>query len=456
MPEFKNSAANILSYAEIPDDKAALFLQKLEEFKSFPDQSSSDEHVRLIRKELTAAYYSLYKAVFFKTLYDPRIPDEILMFVYYGYIDEELAGEENVEILHKAAVSMEFDEECRIFPFYQWLRLIYNGKKDPSLNDFSVDYVAYLRQLKKEKRITESEERMLYNDSEKRASFELDNMFKSACRMMSSRITTFVPFFSSQQLSKPLDKTFLDFETLHNSINVIRSVDFSIFYRETVFTCPEVGIDKEFIQVEVLPDIILMPCIGGRGSMWQEITGAKRTTPGRFILPIMQEEDVNKIILKMCGDFRWELCKRVQGARWNDLTERSLTSDYVDYIDTYKKNRDLSTEAKERIKSALVKYRNSYKDMFTADYMSYILYESTGALRLNKAARFILFNYCPFSKSFRDGVLSTNPQYTKLIERYKNKNDHEIHLFDLSMDRITKKGKLVPAELKGFRLFLGK
>lgn len=456
MTEIKNSAEHILAYAGIPDDKASVFLSKLRTFASFSDQSSSEENVRLLRKELTAAYYSLYKAIFFKTLDDPRIPEEILMFLYFGYIDETLAGKENVQILHDAAVNMEFDEECRIFPFYQWLRLIYSGKKDPSLNDFSVDYVAYLRQMKKEKRITEAEEKVLYNDSDKRAAFELDNMFKSACRMMSSRITTFVPFFCEQQLSKPLDKTFLDFETIHKSLNVIRTVDFSLFYRETVFTCPEVGIDKEFIQVEVLPDIILMPCIGGRGSMWQEITGAKRTTPGRFILPIMEEEDVNKIILKMCGDFRWELCKRVQGARWNDLTERSLTSDYVDYIDTYRKNRDLSPEAKERVKSAMAKYRNSYKDMFTADYMSYILFESSGALRLNKAARFILFNYCPFSKGFREGALSTNPQYSKLIERYKNKNDHELHLFDIALDRITKNGKLVPPELKGYRLFLGK
>lgn len=30
---------------------------------------------------------------------------------------------------------------------------------------------------------------------------------------------------------------------------------------------------KEFINEEVLPDIILMPNIGTRGAMWQEIEG---------------------------------------------------------------------------------------------------------------------------------------------------------------------------------------
>lgn len=454
--DLTGSASKILAYAGVNEKDAGVIIGRIRTFAALSDQSSSEDSVRVLRKELTSYYYQLYKAIFFKSLQGDRIPDEVLMFLYFGYIDENLAGLENAKLLHKAATSMTFDDECRIFPFYQWARLIYTGKKEPSINDFSVDYTAHLRQLKKEKSITEAQEKALLNDGQKRVLFELDNMFKSANRMMSNRVTTFVPFFSEQQLSKPLDKIILSFQDIHKVLNVIKTVDFSLFYRQTVFTAPELGIDKEFIQVEILPDIILMPCIGGRGAMWQEITGAKRTTPGRFILPIMQEEELTKIMIKLCGDFRWELCKRVQGARWNDLTERSLTADYVDYIDTYKKSRDLSPEAKERIKSAMAKYRNSYKDMFTADYVTYIQYESSGALRLNKPVRFILFNYCPFPSVIRTGALATNPQYQQLIERYNNKNSHQLHLFDISTSRITKLGKDIPAELRGYRMYLTK
>lgn len=452
--DFTNSALKILGYAGINETDAKPAIQKIKDFAKLPDQSSSSDEVRVLRKELTSLYYSLYKAVFFASLEDNRIPAEILMFLYFGYIDEDLAGIENTKILYDAATNMSFDEECTVFPFYQWARLIYMGKKDPSINDFSVDYAAMLRQRRKDREITEAEEKALLNDGQKRASFEIDNMFKSAGRMTSTRIATFVPFFSSQYLTKPLDQIILDFESIHQRINIIRNIDYSVFYRQTVFTAPEVGIDKEFIQVEYVPDVILMPCIGGRGAMWQEITGAKRTTPGRFILPMMMEEDLTKTIIKLCGEFRWELCKRIQGARWNDLTERSLTADYVDYIDTYKKNRDLSTEAKERIKSALVKYRNSYKDMFTADYMAYIQFESSGALRLNKSVRFILFNYCPFAKIIREGAIATNPQYAQLLERYANKSSHTLHLFDISTQRIIKNGKDIPPELKGYRMYL--
>lgn len=72
-------------------------------------------------------------------------------------------------------------------------------------------------------------------------------------------------------------------------------------------------------------------------------------------------------------------CAAVWGARWNDLSERSLTSEYCDYIQFYRKNRDLSTDAKDKLKSALQKAKNSYKEMFVRDYVSWVLYEGAGS-----------------------------------------------------------------------------
>ena len=60
-------------------------------------------------------------------------------------------------------------------------------------------------------------------------------------------------------------------------MNGIRGVDYSAYYRETIYTNPDEGISKEYIHVEVLPDFILMPNIGTRGIMWQEIEGKRRT-----------------------------------------------------------------------------------------------------------------------------------------------------------------------------------
>ena len=447
MPDFSNSCDNILSYAGLSDADREKVRKKISDFAQLEDQGSSDDATRRLRKELTAYYYEIYKLVFFRTLEESKIPEEIMMFLYFGYIDEKLAGTENTQKIYDLTMSITLDEEMRIFTFYQWLRLIYIGKKDPSIDEFSVDYITNLRKLKREGTITDAQEKEALADGRKRVTFEIDKMFRNANKMMSARVTTFVPFFSEQVLTKPLEKSFIDFDTIHKTLNVIKAIDYSLFYRQTVFTAPEIGLDKAFIQVEVLPDIILMPVVGTRASMWQEITGAKRTTPGRFLLPIAQEEELSGILIKLCGEFRWELCKRIQGARWNDLSERSLTSDYVDYIDTYRKNRELSQEAKERVKAALLKHRNSYKEMFVADYLTYIQFESSGALRHNKVVRFILFNYCPFSKVIREGAIATNPQYVQLIERYNTKMAHELHLFDIAIGRIEKAGNDIPAEL---------
>ena len=452
--DFSNSAKNILEYAGIKESDRDKVISAINSYASLNDQFSSDDSVRKLRKELNSYFYEIYKLVFFRTMEEGQIPDEVLMFLFFGYIDEKLAGEENTQKLYEASKSIGLDEEMRIFTFYQWLRLIYNGKKDPSVNEFSEDYITKLRKMKREGSITEAEERTLLHDGRKRVIFEIDSMFKNGNRMMSDRITTFVPFFSEQAVSKPIENTLLGFEIIHKTLNIIRAVDFSLFYRQTVFAAPELGLDRAFIQVEVLPDIILMPCVGARGAMWQEITGAKRTTPGRFLLPIAMEEELSKVLLGLCGEFRWELCKRIQGARWNDLTERSLTSDYVDYIDTYKKNHDLSVEAKERITAAMAKHRKSYKEMFVADYVTYIQYESSGAIRHNKVVRLILFNYCPFSKAVREGAIATNPQYVQLIEKYKNKNAHDIHLFDIATGRIEKGGHQIPEELRGHSIYL--
>ncbi len=447
MPDFSNSCDNILSYAGLSDADREKVRKKISDFAKLEDQGSSDDATRRLRKELTAYYYEIYKLVFFRTLEESKIPEEIMMFLYFGYIDEKLAGTENTQKIYDLTMSITLDEEMRIFTFYQWLRLIYIGKKDPSIDEFSVDYITNLRKLKREGTITDAQEKEALADGRKRVTFEIDKMFRNANKMMSARVTTFVPFFSEQVLTKPLEKSFIDFDTIHKTLNVIKAIDYSLFYRQTVFTAPEIGLDKAFIQVEVLPDIILMPVVGTRASMWQEITGAKRTTPGRFLLPIAQEEELSGILIKLCGEFRWELCKRIQGARWNDLSERSLTSDYVDYIDTYRKNRELSQEAKERVKAALLKHRNSYKEMFVADYLTYIQFESSGALRHNKVVRFILFNYCPFSKVIREGAIATNPQYVQLIERYNTKMAHELHLFDIAIGRIEKAGNDIPTEL---------
>ncbi len=448
-----NSLDTIMTYACCTPEEIQKFSKLIKQYIATSDRSSSEDEVRVLRKNITAQFYEIYKKAFFTSIMDPSLSVLMKMFFYFGFVDPRLSGENNAVFLYVLASQITPDPKNRVFTFYDWLRKIYDCSKDPSVNEFNEDYITHLHKMKVEKSITEAEEAAALKDGEKRVTYEFDNMFRSVNKMISGHITTFCPVFSDHELYKPLDAMLVKAASVHAMLDKIRTIDFSCFYREMTYAAPEEGVTKEVIQVEVLPDIILMPGCGSRGAMWQEITGKKRTSPARFALPLFLAEDLSKIMVRLCGEFRWELCRRIQGARWNDLGERSLTSDYCDYLETYKRSKELTPEAKEKIKSAYAKVRNSSKEMFVRDYLDFIQFESGGSLRLNKLTRIILFTYCPFCKAIREQV-STNQIYKEIVDKYNIKHAHILHLSDLSMQKIQKSGHDIPKPIRDYREFL--
>lgn len=199
--------------------------------------------------------------------------------------------------------------------------------------------------------------------------------------------------------------------------------------------------------------MILMPNVGTRGAMWQEIEGKRRTTPARMMCSVFQMEDLALIMLRLTGEFRWEMCKRIQGARWNDVSERSLTSEYFDYIQFYRKNPDLSSEAKDKIRADMGRAKNSFKEMFIMDYTMWVLFESNGSPRLNKVARTIMLNYCTFPSNIRE-KLKANPMYRELMERYDIHMEQKRHRMDNLCQKLTVLGKRIPEEIEREKQFL--
>ena len=242
-------------------------------------------------------------------------------------------------------------------------------------------------------------------------------------------------------------------EKIEKTINAIRRIDYGAFYRETVYSNPDEGVTKEFISVEVLPDFILTPNAGTRGVMWQEIEGKRRTTPARMMLSVFQLEDINMQLIRLTGQFRWEMCKRMQGGRWNDISDRSLTSEYFDYVQFYRKNNELSADAKDKIKAEMGRAKNSFKEMFVNDYCIWILFESNGSPRLNKVARNILFTYCTFSKAVRD-KLGVNPMYKEIMDKYDIRMAQKRHRMDNLVQKLHNLGKKIPEEIEHQQEFL--
>jgi len=447
---FKQNLADslelILDYSECPEELANEFERQVNEFSGLADRNSSDDIPYRLRKKLTDSFYIIYKAVFIRSLIDPAPPTVIKMFLNFGYVDAKLAGFKNADYLYSIADSIRGDPEARVYTISEWLTSIFEGKKEPSRNDFDEDYTDYLRSERVSGRISAEEEARLLEDLEGKLLFELENVFPIANKITFGRITTFCPVFGSHNVQRELETSMVTPAVVKEVLDGITAVDYSAYTREVQYMNPECGVPKEYIHEEVLPDFILMPNVGMRGAMWQEMEGRKRNTPSRMFLSIFMLSDLKPLLVRLTAEFRWEMCKRIHSVRWSDLSDPSLTSEFFNYLQFYKSNRDLSSEVKASIKTELVRAKNIYKAVFVANYVDWMLYEANGSPRLNKFVRKILLLYCPFVASIRER-LAQNPQYADILRQYELKrSQREVHLTRV-LQKIQQTGSEPPQEI---------
>ena len=453
LAELSGSMDKILAYAGCSKEVDFAFRQNILKYKKLTNRSSTDESVRIIRHELTQDFYQVYVSALQQSIGQEEIPTLLKMFFNFGYVDEELAGQQNALYLYQMAEHLPTDPKVGVFSFYEWMQAIYRGDKEPSRNEFDMDYAEYLRDKKRNGKITQEEETELLKNNSAKVMYELENVFPLVNKVTYGRISVFCPVFSEHDVLKPLDTALVSAEKIMKVMNAIRKIDYSVYYRQTLYSDPAAGIARELVDVEILPDFILTPNVGSRGVMWQEIEGKRRTTPARMMCSVFLVEDLTMTLVRLTAEYRWEMCKRVQGGRWNDVSDPSLTSEYFDYVQFYRKNSELSANAKEKLKNDILKARNSFKEMFVRDYLQWILYESNGAPRLNKVARNILFTYCPFGKGIRE-KLGINPMYKDIMERYDTRMGQKKHRMENLCQKLKAQGKSVPEAIEKQREYL--
>lgn len=444
---------HILEYAGYKDDDSEMICKLVEEYQNMPDMTSTSNEAYALRKKLTAVYYDIYYKVFIRAVKDESTLTPILeMFLNFGFMDLSFVGEEHAKALYELTAHLDICSSDHIYTIYEWLKCIYRGEKQASKNEFDMDYPAYLADLKKSGEITQEQLAEYQQDREKQVEFEIKNMFTSVNKITYGKITTFCPILNKIDLINSIDKMLVTAEKLENSLNEVRKVDYSVFYREVLFTDPDKGINYERIMKEVIPDIILMPNAGSRVTMWQETEGVKNDTPGRIMFPIFTALDLDDLMLGAIGWFRWEMCRKIQGIHWNDVREKSLTAEYCTYIQFYRKNHELSAEAKEKIKNALARAKNNYREVFVKDYVNWIKFESKGSFRLNKISRDILIRYCPFAKAVRN-ELKANPLYQASISKFDVETAKKLQRYNSIYDKYEKAGGVITPELKENLLF---
>ncbi|MFT4144979.1 MAG: hypothetical protein QM644_11040 [Mobilitalea sp.] len=415
--ELEESFETILKYAEISEERANQMHNVMQDFIHLKDKFSSEDAARAIRRRVSDNHYEIYKKVFPKAYHDGKTPRLIEMFLKYGYCDERLLTKEQLLSLYYLKEQPQNQESSKIYDIKEWLTLIYEGKRDPSKNEFDQEYAEMLNSLKKHGTITELEAKDWLHNPEKRVEYEIDNMFRYNNRTTNGQISSFVPVLHKDLWANNIERLRVTTAKVNDAIAEILKIDYSVFDREVIYSDKEKNIVKEYIIKRVFPDIILMPNVGSNGVMWQEITGKRRDSAGRFLLPIFTDMNLVTLLTRIFGRYRWELCRTIEGAAWNDISHKSLTSEYSDYIQFYRKNKELSEERKERVKQQIQKGRNNNREIFVIDYEQWIQNESLGAMKLNKPVREIMATYCPFSLEIREKI-KLHPVFADAMTRY--------------------------------------
>ena len=424
------------------------FRDNLSAFMKLPDRYGSDDESRKLRRSISNDFYDMYAEIFLHCV-DKKFGELSLgmrLFLMFGFVDEKLAGSDNTVKMISIVKSYVPDRTRHVFTIFEWLTLIYKGKVMPSKNEFDMDFPTYVKDLKRNGEITDAQEKHYMESHIEKLKFEIKNMFSLGNRVTFGRITTFVPIFDKDNVLKPLEQAFLSAQTVNEQIDRVRNIDFKAFCRQGVYSNPKIGVNSYYLDEEVLPYVILMPNIGSRATLWQEIDGKKRTTPARMIISVFHTENLEDTFTRLIAEFRWEMCKTEQGVHWNDVTDPSLTSLYSDYLQFYRKNSALNQEAKDRISVALKNNSNNFKKVFISDYLTYIKYESQGSLRMNKVVREILFKFCPFSSEIRE-QLNSNPQFTNFITQYNTHTAQKMKPLQGIIKKLKDSGGHIPDEI---------
>ncbi|MCR4435726.1 MAG: hypothetical protein QHH06_09530 [Clostridiales bacterium] len=437
--ELRNSVEKILNYSGISKDRADFFRSGLQAFKDRKDEASFDKEFTAIKNQVATTFFEIYEAVFKRATAEGNKSRLYHMFLIYGYMDEELLSARHIHTLYRNADKSETGTLAPVHNMREWLLKIYNKEKDPSVNEFGQDYFDTFREMKRRGEVTDKDKVNYDNNLEARLHYEISNMLKVGQKLCYGQMSTYFPILHNGMVSKDLSRAMVTPQLVNESVKKVLDADFSAFHREVFYRNPEKGIEKEFIMKAFPPDFILIPTFGSRSLMWQELTGRNRSTPGRLILPVFTAENLDDVIIRLIGNFRWELCRTMMGTYWNDISQKSLTSEYTDYIQFYKKNKDLSEEAKEKIKMQIQKYNYRMRDIFTSDYETWINHESKGIIRLNKVARRILYRYCPFPKAKRE-LLEKQPLFSDIAVHFNNIMAKQARQIENHYYKLTKAG----------------
>jgi hypothetical protein len=423
--ELTNSASTILNFANLNADQVKEFSSLMIKLKGLKNPLDSDPDIRKVRRSITKTYWDVYKSCFQKHLGNGRVsPKPVQLMLQFGYFDETLLDDEHIHFLYSNQVpSPNYNSEVPVHFGPEWLEKIYTKTVPNSIDELGQ---TFFEKIKMESRDVnykkESDLPPSIDTPEARLGFELGAMYEPTARLTSGGPASHLPILTRYHVTIPLEKCFVTKEAVYKAIMEILEIDYTAFNREIIYKNDQLGIRSEFVQKSVIPDMIVIPSIGPKIMMWQDLSifrgAGSKESRGRFILPHFVTGDLKTMLLETVAAFRWELCKNIMGPDWNNVGMPSITADYTDYVQFFKKNKDLSIEIKEKLAAEFKRFRTD-RDKFANDYLLWCKYESEGVQRLNRVVRGIFYRHIPFHKNIRE-KLRGQPAFSEIHNRFKN------------------------------------
>jgi len=423
--ELTNSANQIFAFANTNQDQIREFSAQMIKLKTLKNPLDSEPDVRKLRRGITKTYWDIYKTCFIKNLSNGNTsPLPVKLMLQFGYFDETLLNEDHLAFLAtNLNPSPTYRGEVPVHYGPEWLEQIYLKKQPTSIDELGQ---TFFEKVKLEVRDTnlkkESDLPPNIDTPEARLTFEMNAMYEPNARLTSGGPGNHFPILTKYHIIMPLDKCLVTKERVFHTIMDILKIDYTAFNREVIYNNEALGIRSEFIQKSVIPDMIVIPSIGPKVMMWQDLSvfrgSGSKESRGRFVIPIFVTGDFKTMMMEAVAAFRWELCKNIMGPDWNNIGHPSITADYTDYVQFFKKNKDLSIETKEKLAVEFKRFRND-RDKFINDYLTWMKFESEGNQRMNKVVRNIFYRHIPFHKDIRN-VLSQQPAFIEIHNRFKN------------------------------------
>ncbi|GBF50711.1 cAMP-binding protein [Leptospira ryugenii] len=449
--ELLNSASQILNYAQADPEAVKEFSTLMVKLKSFKNPLDPDPDNRKIRRTIAKTYWDVYRRSYLKWIKDgKRGPTAVEMMLRYGYFDESLLDDNHLLELRARMEQPRYDSNVPIHLGTEWLDKIYGREIPTSVDELGQTFFEKLKLDLKDSGIkSERDIPPEYDTGEARLQYELNAMYEPNVRLTSGNISSHFPILTRYHITLPLDKCYVTKSHVNKAIQDILAVDYTAFNREILYRNEEIGIKNEFVQRSVIPDFVIVPSIGPKIMMWQDLSifrgSGSKESRGRIIIPHFVLGDLKTFLMEAIAAFRWELCKNILGPDWNNVGIPSITADYTDYVQFYKKSKDLSPELKEKITSDFKRFRTD-RDKFAYDYSLWIKYESEGVQRVNRVVRSIFYRHIPFHKVIREKV-SGQPAFAELHNRFKNVRGRQHKEFENKYKKYMDASGQLPKEL---------